>query len=137
MLYATRQEDEGGIRVLIVAENVAFSKAAVKFLRRRGGLVVVGALQGHERALTRAQVLRPRLILFDLDASGHVGLQTISRLCKSMPDVAIIVLSSLESEGYRRAVLAAGAGDLVLKTSLTTDLVPAIECLIQGNGPCQ
>ena len=54
-----------------------------------------------------------------------------------MRDVAIIVLSSLETEGYRRAVLAAGADDMVLKSSLTSDLVPAIERNIQGSENCR
>lgn len=137
MLDTTRPEDDEGTRVVIVADNVTFLKAAVKFLCRRGGLVVVGAFQEHEEALTQAKDLRPQLILFDLDTSGQAGLQTISRIRKSLRDVGIIVLSSLETEGYRRAVLAAGADDMVLKSSFTSDLVPAIERNIQGSENCQ
>ncbi len=132
MLHTKPEEDSHKIRVLIVAENGPFLKAAVNFLRRRGGLVVVGALQEHEQALTQAQDLRPHIILFDLNASGPTALRAISRLRRTMRDVGIIVLSPLETEGYRRAVLAAGADDLVLKTSFTTDLVPAIERIVQA-----
>ncbi len=137
MLDATRPEDGEGTRVVIVADNVAFLKAAIKFLRRCGGLVVVGAFREEEQALAQAQEVRTHVILLDLNASSQVGLQTISRLRNSMPELGIIVLSSLETEGYRRAVLAAGADDLVLKTSFTTDLVPAIERIMQGGGTCR
>jgi DNA-binding NarL/FixJ family response regulator len=106
------------------------------FLRRCDGLVVMDAFQEQEQALTQAQEVRTHVILLDLNASNQVGLQTISRLRKSMPDAAI-VLSSLETEGYRRAVLAAGADDLVLKTSFTTDLMPAIQHVKKESGTYQ
>jgi DNA-binding NarL/FixJ family response regulator len=132
MLYTESKEDSHKIRVLVVAENGPFLKAAAEFLRRRGGLIVAVALQEQEPILIQAQDLRPHIILFDLNASGPGALQTISSLRKTMRDVGIIVLSSSETEGYRRAMLAAGADDLVLKSSFTSDLVPAIERIVQS-----
>jgi DNA-binding NarL/FixJ family response regulator len=137
MLYNEPEQDRHKIRVLIVAENGPFLKASVEFLRRRGGLIVVVALQEHEHALAKAQELRPHIILFDLNASGSTALTSISRLRETIRDVGIIVLSSFETEGYRRAVLAAGANELVLKTSFTTDLMPAVERIMQGGEFCR
>jgi DNA-binding response OmpR family regulator len=43
-----------------------------------------------------------------------------------LPGVGIIALTSLNDSAYRQAALAAGADDLVRKTELTKELLPAI-----------
>ena len=43
-----------------------------------------------------------------------------------MPEVGIIALTVLSTNGYREAAISAGADDFVPKANLNTDLLPAI-----------
>ena len=82
--------------------------------------------------MAQGQDLQPWVILIGLD---RPGLETTSRLRKMLPGVGIIALSLLEGNAYRQAALAAGADDLVRKTELITDLLPAIRRMTQANRP--
>ena len=123
-------KDSSKIRVLVVDDNEPFLRVATDFLQRHDELTVVGAICGGEEALAQAQDLGPQVILIGLDTPG---LETISRLRKVLPGVGIIALTLLEGNAYRQAAMAAGADDLVRKAELTTDLLPAIRRVTQGN----
>jgi DNA-binding NarL/FixJ family response regulator len=112
--------------LLLVAAHSAFRDVTVRLLERYDELLILDKVWGNEQCLARAEKLRPQVILFDMDISGRSGLETISNLRAMLPEVGIIALSMLDVEEYRRAVLAAGADDMILKANLSTELVPTI-----------
>jgi DNA-binding NarL/FixJ family response regulator len=117
------------IRVLLVDDNKAFLRVAADFLQRQNELILVGAICRGEEALAQAQNLGSHVVLIDLDKPG---LETISRLRQSLPNVGIVALSLMEGNVYRQAALAAGADDVVLKAELIVDLLPAIRHVTQA-----
>ena len=126
MRHAADLEERGEIRILFVAGNPAFRPFVLRFLKRCDELSLVGTVWESEKVLARALDLRPQVILLDLDTSDRTGLETISDLRGALPEAGLIALSLLGADGCRQAVLAAGANDLVLKSNLRTDLLPAI-----------
>jgi DNA-binding NarL/FixJ family response regulator len=124
------QKDSLKIRVLLVDDNEAFRHVATDFLHRHHELIVVGAMCGGEEALAQAQDLQPQVILIGLD---RPGLETILRLRNVLPGVGIIALTLLNNSASRKAAMAAGADDVVLKAELITDLLPAIRRVAQAD----
>ena len=122
-------KESPGIRVLLIDDNPDFLKAAVDFLRRRQELVLVGATDGGEQALAQAPILKPQVILIDLELPGLADLKTIPRLRRILPGVGIVALTLLDSRAYRKAALDAGAHAVVSKARLVSDLLPAIHRL--------
>ena len=57
---------------------------------------------------------------------GLHGLDTIPRLRNVAPDTGIVVLTLLDGKAYRLEALLRGAADLVAKSSMAAELVPAI-----------
>ena len=115
--------------ILLVDDNPVFLKTAGEFLKEHGGKavgVIAMAGGGHE-ALAAAENLRPQVILMDLSIPDLPGLILIPRLRKMLPDAGIIVLSMLDTEGYRVAAFASGADEFVSKTEIFSELVPAIQ----------
>jgi DNA-binding NarL/FixJ family response regulator len=135
VVKATTPHPKPPIRVLLVARHPAFLEVMARLLGKRDQVVVVGAVRNGDDVLAQAQDVRPDVILFDLDLSGHPHLKTIHHLRSSLPHVGIVVLSLLDSEGYRRAAVAAGANELIVKANLSTDLLPAIECAARASRP--
>ena len=122
------------ISVLLVDDNPAFLRIATRFLQQHDDVAVVGAAGGGEEALALAQDLQPDIVVIDLAMPGLSGLETIPRLRAVLPEVGIIALTVLDTNGYREAALSASANDFVPKVNLDTDLLPAIRRVARG-GP--
>ena len=124
---STDSEQGHKMRLLFIAGNSAFQPVVSRFLKRYDELILVGssALES-QKVVSEALYFRPEVILLDMETSDQSGLETISHLRASLPETGIIALSLLDTDGYRQAVLTAGANDLILKGNLRTDLLPAI-----------
>ena len=123
------------ISVLLVDDNPSFLRIVMRFLQGYEDVVVVGAASEGQKVLAQAQDLKPDIVLIDLYMPSIPGLEVISCLRTALPEVGIIALTLLDSDGYRQAALAAGADDFVPKVTLNTDLLPAIRRLMQANRP--
>jgi DNA-binding NarL/FixJ family response regulator len=129
MTDTTGVEESAKIRVLLVDDSPIFLDVTKAFLQRRSDLVVVGTVRRGEEVLSKAESLRPRIILVDLNMPGLGGLETIRRLRTMWPGVGIIAVTILDGDVYRQAALGAGADAFVSKFTLYTDLLPAIRRL--------
>ena len=114
--------------ILLVDNNPGFLRILANFLDRfgHGEVVIAGTALGGKEGLTKAQSLRPQLIVIDLAMTDLHGLEAIPQLRSMLPDAGIIALTFLDSDSYRQAALAAGANEFVSKARLDTDLLPAI-----------
>lgn len=126
------------ISVLAVDNHPAFLDALTRFLKEecRGEVVLVGTARGGQEALEQAQRLQPQVILLDLRLPGLSGLKAIPLLRRALPGAGIIALTLLDTDAHRQAALAFGANDFVSKSSIDTDLLPAIRRVARsGGGP--
>jgi DNA-binding NarL/FixJ family response regulator len=126
MKHPTNPEERDEIRILLIAGNPTFRPVVTRFLERCDELSLVGTVWESEKVMAQALYLRPEVILLDLDTSDRTGLATIADLRDALSEAGLIALSLLGADAYRQAVLAAGADDLVLKSKLRTELLPAI-----------
>ena len=118
------------IRVLLVDNDTIFLDVASDYLRRQQELIVVGVISRGAELLEQIQELKPQVILIGVN---KYGLETICQLRETSPGVRVIALSLLNNNAYLQAALAAGADDLIHKAKLTTDLLPAIQQVMQSN----
>jgi len=81
-----------------------------------------------------AERLKPTVAVVDVSIARAEGLQWLSRLRSRCPDVKLIVLSVHDEPAVCGAALEAGADAFVLKRSIATDLLPAIDAVQAGQG---
>jgi DNA-binding NarL/FixJ family response regulator len=122
------------ISVLLVDDNPAFLRIAARLLEAHDDVVVVGAVCGSEEALAQTEDLQPDIILIDI-YMPNPGWEIIPRLRAVVPKVGIIALTLIGTDGYRQAVMEAGADDFVPKVAMGTDLLPAIQRVMQASRP--
>ena len=82
--------------------------------------------------LESAAGLHPTLAVVDLSLSRGEGLEWLPRLRSRCPDVRLVVLSVYDQPSVCQRVMAAGAHAFVLKRSIVTDLLPAIDAVQAG-----
>ena len=85
----------------------------------------VSLLDGTER-------LEPAIVILDLSLSSGDMRGLLARVGKRSPGSKLLVLSVHDEPSVADAVLAAGADAVVLKRTLASDLVPAVDSLLAG-----
>jgi two-component system, NarL family, invasion response regulator UvrY len=68
----------------------------------------------------------------DFSLARGDGLGLVRRLRDRFPELNLIVLSVHNEPSVSRAILGAGANCFVLKSSIATDLLPAIDAVLAG-----
>ncbi len=119
------------VKVLLAEDNDANIDAVGEYLRDVGFQVTV-AHDGKE-ALTRAEDIRPDVILMDIQMPEMDGLEAIRRL-RQMPalkSTPVIALTALAMPGDRNRCLKAGADEYLTKPVGLKNLVATIQRLLK------
>lgn len=87
----------------------------------------------NERSLMEAvTTFKPDLVVVDLSLPGEGEANVAKRLIGRRPDLRLIVLSVHDEPTVVSQMLDAGAAGFVLKRAAATDLVPAVQEVLQG-----
>jgi DNA-binding NarL/FixJ family response regulator len=76
--------------------------------------------------------IHPDLVLVDLSMSSEGGTNLAVSIKEKHPELRFIVLSVHDEQAIARKIMAAGSLGYVLKRSVATDLLPAIESAMKG-----
>lgn len=121
-----------GIRVLLVDDHALFIEGLRNLISPRGFDVVGTARDGLE-ALVKARLLRPELILMDLQMPRCNGL-TATRLIKAeMPEIKIVILTMSDQEHELLEAFKNGASGYLLKGLRADDMFRQLTELVSGS----
>jgi len=82
--------------------------------------------------LEAGERLKPDLAVVDLSLPVSGGINILHQLRNRLPDLKFIILSVHDEPTVVKEVMATGASGFVLKRSAVTDLIPAVEKVLQG-----
>ncbi len=137
------------IRILIVDDAVVVRKALTDRLSRDPDLEVVGSSSNGRLALAKLKTVRVDVILLDIEMPEMNGLEAIPEIRKILPQIPIIMFSTLTERGAGATLdaLSLGATDYVTKPSnndmgstsesITTELIPKIKALCRMSAVSQ
>jgi two-component system, NarL family, response regulator LiaR len=120
------------IKILIVDDHPMMREALMTALEDEPGLQVVGEATNGIEALKLADELAPNVILMDLLMPGMDGLEAVTKLQETHPQIKIMVVTSLEDEEKILAAVQAGALGYFPKTAPRTYLLEAIQKVADG-----
>jgi CheY-like chemotaxis protein len=93
--------------------------------------VIAEAADGPE-AIQKAEELKPDLIVLDIGLPKLNGIEAARRIRRVSPSTKIVFLSQNNDPDVVRVALSTGALGYVQKTDVRSDLLPAIEAVLQG-----
>ena len=93
---------------------------------------VVVMVADQRSMLESAERLAPALTVVDLSLARGGSLAWLSGLHQLLPEMRVIVLSVHDEPSVMREALRAGADGFVLKRSIASDLLPAVEAVLAG-----
>jgi DNA-binding NarL/FixJ family response regulator len=95
-------------------------------------LEVVCELADGLAAVQKAEELNPDLIFLDIGLPGLNGIEAGRQIRKLLPNAKIIYLTQESSGDVIQEALSLGALGYVVKTRAGSDLMPAVEAVLQG-----
>lgn len=120
------------IRVLVVEDFEPFQEFVCSTLAKKPQLQVICKAQDGSEAIQQARKLQPDLIVIDVGLPKVHGIEAIRQIREHLPKSMVLFVSqNSDADVVERAFKVGGKG-YVLKTQAGSDLLPAVEAVLQG-----
>ena len=119
-------------RILVVDDHDSWRRYLVSELQQNSQFQVIGEASDGLEAVQTAARLRPDLIVLDIGLPTLNGIEAARRIRTDSPDSKILFFSEHRAPEIAQAALATGGDGYVTKSDADSDLLPAIEAIIQG-----
>ena len=120
------------VRVLVVDDYEPWRRFVCLTLQVNQQLRVISEAADGPEAVQRARELHPDLVLLDIGLPTLNGIMVARRIRELSPKTLILFLSENRSFDIAEEALRAGASGYVVKSSAASDLLPAVEAVLQG-----
>jgi two-component system invasion response regulator UvrY len=119
------------MRILIADDSHLVRRGVVGLLSNEPPCQICGEASNAGETLTKANELRPDIVLLDVSMPGGNGLETARRLRQQIPGIKILMMSQHDPHHMPSHSLEAGADGFVDKGRLATDLLPTIRAMFR------
>ncbi len=123
------------ITVSIVEDNPGTSDSLLAVLAHSLSVRCNDTYRTAESALIGISARPPDVALIDINLPGMNGIELVAKLKAARPDLQMLILTSYEESNLIFDALRRGASGYLLKKSIPTELVPAIEQVHAGGAP--
>jgi DNA-binding NarL/FixJ family response regulator len=113
------------VTVLIVDDHPSF-RASARTLLEAEGYDIVGEAENGIEALKAAKLLRPDLVLLDVQLPDLDGFEVAGQLCKLEDPPAVVLTSSRDGADYGPCITWCGARGFVPKQELSGAAIAAL-----------
>lgn len=117
----------------MVEDFEPFRRFVTSTLQKRPELHILCEVSDGLEAVQKAQDLKPDLIVLDIGLPTLTGIEAARRIRKLSPESKILFLSQESSADAVQEALGLGALGYVVKVHAGSELLPAIEAVLQGH----
>lgn len=122
-------------RVLIVDDDPLVRQAYRSFFATQEAFTLVGEARNGAEAVDSYAVLRPAIVLMDLQMPVVAGIEATERICSRWSDACVVALTTFGTRDYVVAALKAGAAGYLLKDSGADNLLAGMHQALRGDMP--
>ena len=120
------------VRILIVDDQKIVREGIKILLEKSTEIEIIGDAASGNEGLKKVELLKPDVVLLDIDMPGISGLAVAKRIQLRFPEVKIIMLSSHEDEKYVKRATESGTKGYLLKNASSQELEWSIKLVHQG-----
>lgn len=123
-----KETEQKKIRVMIVDDMVSLCRKYQTVLSQSEELEVVAIAHDGYQAIMKSAVLRPDVILMDIEMeSKYTGIEATRQILQEFPKMKIVILTVYEEDEMIYAAFQAGACDYVLKTASAAAMIQCVK----------
>jgi DNA-binding NarL/FixJ family response regulator len=123
---------KSSIRLLVVDDYEPWRRFLRLTLLAGEKFEVIGEIFDGLEAVRKTQELQPDLILLDIGLPNLNGIEVARRIREVSPKSKILFVSEIRDRDVAEEALRTGAGGYVVKSDAASDLLPAVEAILQG-----
>lgn len=120
------------IRVLIADDHAVVRDGLSLVLSQLDGFEVVGEAATGDEAVKQAVILKPDVILMDVQMPGLDGVEATRQITELVPSIAVLMLSMYSDEATAVGAMHAGARGYLLKGAGHADVTAALHAVVAG-----
>jgi DNA-binding NarL/FixJ family response regulator len=122
-------ESMKALRILVADDHDLMRRGIKALLQSHAGWEVCGEAHTGREAVTKAEELKPDIVILDISMPDLNGVDAAKRIRKSSPDTEVLILSVHYSDQLIRDILEAGVRGYIVKSDSDRDLIIAVETL--------
>ncbi|MBI3828605.1 MAG: response regulator transcription factor [Planctomycetes bacterium] len=127
-----RKKPAHKIRLVLVDDHRLVREGLRACLSDHGGIEIAGEASGGYEALRLLPLLKPDVVLLDINMPDLSGLEVAKQILKKLPDLKILFLTMHENKEYVLGAARSGGRGYVLKDASPRELLYAIEAVHKG-----
>ena len=120
------------IRILLVDDHSFIRRALRISLADEISLEIVGEAGNGQLAIGQVEVLKPDVVLMDIQMPNMDGVEATKQICDRFPNTKVLILTVDETEEYVSQALKYGASGYILKNTSPEELSFAIQAVYRG-----
>ncbi|MFB4298382.1 response regulator [Actinomadura sp. NTSP31] len=120
------------LRVLVADDQALLRGSFRVLIDTAPGLRAVGEAGTGAEAVELAERERPDVVLMDVRMPEMDGIEATRRICRDLPDVRVLILTTFDLDSYVYSALRAGASGFLLKDTPPADLLSAVRVVASG-----
>ena len=120
------------IRILLADDHNVLRDGMRLLLERQPGFTVVGEASDGREVVQLAKEQSPDVVVMDIAMPNMNGIEATRRIMEKNPETGVVILSMHYDESYVIRSLKAGARAYLLKDAVKTELISAIQAVVQG-----
>ncbi|GAC1701929.1 MAG: hypothetical protein NVS9B4_06140 [Candidatus Acidiferrum sp.] len=120
------------VKILIADDHEVVRQGIRTILQSRPDWEICGEAVNGQEAVRLAQQLRPAAIIMDITMPVMSGLEAARQLTKMNVGVPVLIFTMHESRSLGQSVRETGARGFVFKSRAGSDLIEALESLLDG-----
>ncbi|MEB2294524.1 response regulator transcription factor [Priestia megaterium] len=119
-------------RILIVDDHLVVREGLKLLIETSDKYVIVGEAENGRIAIDLVEKLKPDVILMDLYMPVMSGLEAITELRRTSPEIPIVILTTYNEDQLMMKGIEAGAKGYLLKDTGVENLFESIDSAIRG-----
>jgi len=117
------------LRILIADDHDLLRRGVKTLLQSHAGWEICGEAVTGREAVTKADQLRPDVVILDINMPDLNGVDAAKRIRRVLPETEILILSVHYSDQLVLDILKVGVRGYIVKSDSDRDLVVAVEAL--------
>jgi two-component system NarL family response regulator len=122
------------IRILVAEDDALLRRTLLELIRLEPDLRVVGDVPDGEQAIAQAAILKPDVVLTDIEMPRVNGIEATRKLKSKYPEIAVVILTKFGDDENVFTAIKAGAVGYVLKDAGLEEIGGAVRAAHSGEG---